>query len=87
MQNTEKKMKSTIIFQFLEKNLQKFYKNPTFVTFCDNVINDEIILLMSKHIFMVKEQLYQSFWQLVKAFRFEAKKIDGGFIRPHPWSF
>ena len=31
------------IFQFLEKTLQEFYKNPTFVTFCDDVINDDII--------------------------------------------
>ena len=32
----ERKWKVTIIFSFLEKNLQKFYKNPTFVTFCDD---------------------------------------------------
>ena len=41
---------------------------------------------MSKHVFIIKEQLCQSFWQLVKAFRFEAKKIDGGGVRStlHP---
>ena len=43
MQNIGKKMKITIIFQFLEKNLQKFYKNPTFVTFSDDIINDDVI--------------------------------------------
>ena len=31
-----------IIFQFLEKILQEFYKNPTFVTFCDDAINDDV---------------------------------------------
>ena len=30
--------KITIIFPFLEKLLQTFYKNPTFVTFCNDVI-------------------------------------------------
>ena len=43
MQNTEKKKKVTIIFPFLEKNLQKFYKSPTFVPFCDDVINGDVI--------------------------------------------
>ena len=43
MQNTEEKRKITIIFPLLEKILQKFYKNPTFVTFCDDVINDDVI--------------------------------------------
>ena len=33
---------------------------------------------MSKHVFIIKEQLCESFWQLVKVFRFEAKKIEGG---------
>ena len=32
---------------------------------------------MTKHVFVIKEQMCQSFWQLVKAFRFEAKKIEG----------
>ena len=31
---------------------------------------------MSKHVFVIKEKLSQSFWQLVKAFRFENKKIE-----------
>ena len=43
IQNTGKKMKITIIFPFLEKNLQKFYKNPTFVTFCDEFSNGNVI--------------------------------------------
>ena len=66
----EWKWKVTIIFPFLEKILQKFYKNPTFVTFCDDVIN-------VKTCTHYQEQLRQSFWQLVKAFRFKAKKIEG----------
>ena len=38
---------------------------------------------MSKHVFIIKEQLCLSFWQLVKAFRFETKKIEeGGAVRP-----
>ena len=38
------KWKVTIIFQFLEKKtLQEIYKNPTFVTFCDDVINEDAI--------------------------------------------
>ena len=32
---------------------------------------------MTKHVFIIKERLCQSFWQLVKAFRFEAKKSQG----------
>ena len=32
-----------IIFQFLEKILQKFYENLTFVSFCDDVIDDDVI--------------------------------------------
>ena len=32
---------------------------------------------MSKHVFIIKEQLRQHFWQLVKTFRFEAEKIEG----------
>ena len=32
---------------------------------------------MSKHVFIIKEQLCQSFRQSVKAFRFEAKKGEG----------
>ena len=51
-----KRWKVRIIFQFLEKILQEFYKNPTFVTFCDNVFNDDVILLMSKYVFIIKEQ-------------------------------
>ena len=43
MQSTGKNMKVTIIFQFLEKILLEFYNNPTFVTFCDNVFNDDVI--------------------------------------------
>ena len=43
MQNTGKKMKITIIHQFLEKTHQKFYKNPTFVTLFYDVINDDVI--------------------------------------------
>ena len=46
------------------------------MTFCDDIINDNFIILMSKHLFVIKEQLCQSFWQLVKAFWFEAKKIE-----------
>ena len=38
---------------------------------------------MSKHVFIIKEQLCQSFWQLVKAFRFEAKKVEGAFPPYH----
>ena len=38
----EIKWKVTIIFEVLEKILQKFYKNPTFLTFCDVVIIDHI---------------------------------------------
>ena len=45
------------------------------MTFCDDVINGDIIYLMSKHVFIIRAQLCQSFLQLVKAFRFEAKKI------------
>ena len=33
--------KVTIIVQFLEKILQEFYKNPIFVTSCDDVINEK----------------------------------------------
>ena len=33
---------------------------------------------MSKHIFIIKEQLCQTFWQLVKEFRFKAKKSGMG---------
>ena len=50
-------MKKTIIFSKLEKILQKFYKNPTFVTFCDEIINGDVIWLMSKHVFIIKEQM------------------------------
>ena len=32
---------------------------------------------MSKHVFVIKEQLCQSFWQLIKAFTFETKNIKG----------
>ena len=39
MKNTGKKMKNNDF----EKILQKFYRNPTFVTFCDDIINDDII--------------------------------------------
>ena len=56
------------------------------MTFCDNFINGDVIYLMSKHVFSIKEQLCQSFWQFVKAFRFEAKKIEEGgcpFDPPH----
>ena len=35
---------------------------------------------MSRHVFIIKEQLCQSFWQLVNAFRFEAEKIEGKFL-------
>ena len=35
MQNTGRKMKSNDYFPTF---LQEFYKNPTFVTFCDDVI-------------------------------------------------
>ena len=38
----ERKWK-TIMFSFLEKILQKIYKNPIFVTFCDDVINGDVI--------------------------------------------
>ena len=59
--------------------LQKFNKNSTFaVTFCDDVINGDVIYLILKHVFIIKEKLCQSFWQLVKSFTFEAKKIEGG---------
>ena len=34
----KQKGKVTIIFPFLEKILQEFYKNLTLVTFCDDVI-------------------------------------------------
>ena len=45
---------------------------------------------MLKHVFIIKKKLCQSFWQLVKAFRFEAKKIEGDPFEPLPsflWSF
>ena len=82
-----------IIFSIFQKkfckSLVKSYKN--FVTFCDDVINggvinDDVILFLSKHVFIIKKQLCQSFQQLVKAFRFEAKKIEGGrlFNTPCP---
>ena len=51
----KKKLKLTIIFQFLEKNLQEFYKNPSFVTSCDDVIIDDVTQLVSKHVFIIKE--------------------------------
>ena len=37
---------------------------------------------MSKYVFVIKEQLCQSFWLLIKVFRFEAKKIEGGPFNP-----
>ena len=64
MQNIGNNIKVTIIFQFLEKTLHKFYKNPTFVTFCD-ATNDAVILLMSKDVLIIKEQLCQSYMQLL----------------------
>ena len=69
-----------IICQILEKTLQEFYKNPTFVTFCDDAINDNIIY--TKHVFIIKEQLCQSFWQSVKHSDLR-KKIEGGPFDPH----
>ena len=39
---------------------------------------------MAKNVFIIKEKLCQSFWQLVKAFRFEATKIKGRSVRPPP---
>ena len=40
---------------------------------------------MSKHVFIITEHWCQSFWQLVKLFRFEAKKIEErGSVRPSP---
>ena len=50
-------MKITIVFKFLEKTLQGFYKNVTFVTFCDDVFNNDVIQIISKHVFIIKEQL------------------------------
>ena len=41
MQNNGNKMKSNDYFR--NKYLQEFYKNPTFVTFCDDIINDDVI--------------------------------------------
>ena len=44
-------------FSIFRENLQEFYKNPSFVTFCDDVIVDDVIIddviqLVSKHGFM-----------------------------------
>ena len=69
-----------IIFPFLEKILQKFYKNPTFGAF----VMMSSMMTSFKHVFIIKEQLCQSFCQLVKAFRFVAKKIEGGPFDPPP---
>ena len=69
----KKKWKVTITFQFLEKFYKSFIKIQ--------------LLWLSKHLFIIKEQLCQSFWQLVMAFRFDAKKIGGGSGGPFdpPW--
>ena len=55
MQNTGKKMKSNDYFSIFRKQSTKFYKNPTFKTFCDDVINVGIIYIISKHVFIIKE--------------------------------
>ena len=68
----------------IEKNLQMLYKNPDFVTFCDDIINDDVVQLIAKHVFIIKEQLCQIFWCLVKAFWFEAKKSRGVHLTPPP---
>ena len=39
---------------------------------------------MLKHVFIIEEQLCQSFWQVGKAFRFEAKKSRARAVRPPP---
>ena len=36
-------MKNNDYFSFFRKNLQKFFKNPNFMTFCDDVINGDVI--------------------------------------------
>ena len=44
VQNTENKMKSNNYFSIFRKNNTKvLYKNPNIVTFCDDVINDDVI--------------------------------------------
>ena len=44
MQNTGKKMKSGDYFSIFRKTSTRvLYKNPNFVTFCDDVINDDVI--------------------------------------------
>ena len=44
MQNIKNKMKNNDCFSIYRKNsTTEFYKNPNFVTFCDDVINDDVI--------------------------------------------
>ena len=73
-----------LAWMLIEKNLQMLYKNPDFVTFCDDIINDDVVQLIAKHVFIIKEQLCQIFWCLVKAFWFEAKKSRGGHLSTPP---
>ena len=72
-------MKITMIFQFLEKKLQEFYKNPSFVTSCDDVIIDDDVTNQCQNMYSLsRSSCAKGFGNQSRCSDLRTKKSMGG---------